>query len=44
MMKSPTPSVSILAIANDGEIDKALRELFNLRFMLIKANKTSPMW
>jgi hypothetical protein len=43
-METPAPSVSISALANDGEVDKVLRELLDLRLVSISANKTLLMW
>jgi hypothetical protein len=44
MMESPAPSVSILALTNDGEVDEAPHESLDLRLVPINANKTSPVW
>ncbi|CAM6030958.1 unnamed protein product [Sphagnum balticum] len=43
-MESPAPSVNILVVANDEEVDKVPLELFNSWLVSINANNTSLVW
>jgi hypothetical protein len=43
-MESPAQSISILTVANDGEVDKASRELLDSWLVSVSAKKTSLMW
>ncbi|CAM6019383.1 unnamed protein product [Sphagnum balticum] len=43
-MESPTPSVSISAAANDGEVNKVPHELLDSRLVPVSTNKTLPVW
>jgi hypothetical protein len=43
-MEAPTPSISILVTANDGEVDEAPHELFNSWLVPVSSNKTSLAW
>lgn len=43
-MESHAPSINIIDVANDEEVDETPRELLHSRLMLVNANKTSSVW